>query len=311
MKEVHKSPMLDLVGWYSLSPISGPQPHHAAIQTKLSELYSESTIFLGFHNATVLDGSVGGKLPLTVYEVNVEPPEPNASEDVEMSDGQPAMKVTFKELPYSVETGEAEMISIDFVAKGGGNAAAVPTAAKKPKGKKKAEALQKAESLDDQDILSREDDELVASLTAKANAVRMLRSRIDLITAYLEKLPPSYRSPGTVEASAEQGEDHTPVDHSILRSIQALLNRLPLLIPSDNAAFNQELLAEENDVHLVALLSSLTESIKEAREAGQKFAVVEAGRKMEKNSSTKHDLWGIPTERSHDLGLTGAGDLIT
>jgi COP9 signalosome complex subunit 6 len=33
--------------------------------------------------------------------------------------------IRFRELPYSVETGEAEMISVDFVARGGGNAMAV------------------------------------------------------------------------------------------------------------------------------------------------------------------------------------------
>lgn len=33
--------------------------------------------------------------------------------------------IKFRELVYSVETGEAEMISVDFVARGGGNATAV------------------------------------------------------------------------------------------------------------------------------------------------------------------------------------------
>lgn len=33
--------------------------------------------------------------------------------------------IRFRELPYSVETGEAEMISVDYVARGGGNATAV------------------------------------------------------------------------------------------------------------------------------------------------------------------------------------------
>jgi hypothetical protein len=35
------------------------------------------------------------------------------------------LKLRFKELPYSIETGQAEMIGIDFVARGGGNAAAI------------------------------------------------------------------------------------------------------------------------------------------------------------------------------------------
>jgi COP9 signalosome complex subunit 6 len=41
-------------------------------------------------------------------------------------DGAVQTKSTkFRELVYSIETGEAEMISVDFVARGGGNATAV------------------------------------------------------------------------------------------------------------------------------------------------------------------------------------------
>jgi COP9 signalosome complex subunit 6 len=36
-----------------------------------------------------------------------------------------AKSTKFKELVYTIETGEAEMISVDFVARGGGNATAV------------------------------------------------------------------------------------------------------------------------------------------------------------------------------------------
>jgi hypothetical protein len=50
--------------------------------------------------------------------------------------------IKFKELAYSVETGEAEMIGVDFVARGGGNATAVngaPAAAPKAEGSKAVE----------------------------------------------------------------------------------------------------------------------------------------------------------------------------
>jgi COP9 signalosome complex subunit 6 len=239
VKDVHKSPALDLVGWYTIVPTSGPQPQHVAIQTQLSRLYSESTILLGFHPSAVLEGTVGGKLPLTIYEANVEPPESGNREDVEMTDTLPSLKVTFKELPYSVETGEAEMIGIDFVAKGGGNATAVETIVKNPsltteaanllKGKKRQEPEDEDEKqAEDQNILSREEEELVSSLTAKANAIKMLHARINLITTYLEKLPPSYIASGSIDTSTEGQKEYTAVNHPILRSIQALLNRLAL-----------------------------------------------------------------------------------
>jgi COP9 signalosome complex subunit 6 len=321
VKDVHKSPALDLVGWYTIVPTSGPQPQHVAIQTQLSSLYSESTILLGFHPSAVLEGSVGGKLPLTIYEANVEPPETGSREDVEMMDTLPSLKVTFKELPYSVETGEAEMIGIDFVAKGGGNATAVETLVKKPsitteaanmlKGKKRQEPEDDEKQGDDQNILSREEEELVSSLTAKANAIKMLHARINLITAYLEKLPPSYIASGSID-STEASNDYTTINHPILRSIQALLNRLALLIPSDNAAFSQELLAEQNDVNLISLLNTITDSIKVARDAGRKFAIVEQERNDRKGKQgNSHDWPSGFSERGMGRTIAGVGDLLS
>lgn len=78
----------------------------------------------------------------------------------------------FRELVYSVETGEAEMIGVDFVARGGGNAAAVEeqeTAGsktglsksqeepkvKKGKGKQKA----KEDVIDESKVFTAEDEE--------------------------------------------------------------------------------------------------------------------------------------------------------
>jgi COP9 signalosome complex subunit 6 len=323
VKDVHKSPALDLVGWYTIVPTSGPQPQHVAIQTQLSRLYSESTILLGFHPSAVLEGSVGGKLPLTIYEANVEPPESGSREDVEMTDTLPSLKVTFKELTYSVETGEAEMIGIDFVAKGGGNATAVETTVKKPsltteaanlfKGKKRQEPEDEDEKqAEDQNILSREEEELVSSLAAKANAIKMLHARINLITTYLETLPPSYIASGSIDTSAEAKKEYTAVNHPILRSIQALLNRLALLIPSDNAAFSQELLAEQNDVNLISLLNTITDSVKVARDAGRKFAIVEQARNDKRGKQANNHEWPSGfSERSTGRTIGGVGDLLS
>ncbi len=325
MKDVHKSPALDLVGWYTIVPTSGPQLQHVAIQTQLSSLYSESTILLGFHALAVLEGSVGGKLPLTIYEANVEPPEAGNHEDVDMTDNLSSMKVTFRELPYSVETGEAEMIGIDFVARGGGNATAVDTVLKKSsitaeaanllkgKGKKRQEPEEEDEKqADDQNILSREEEELVSSLTAKVNAIKMLHARINLITTYLEKLPPSYTASGSIDTSTEAGNKYTTINHPILRSIQALLNRLALLIPSDNAAFSQELLAEQNDVNLISLLNTITDSVKVARDTGRKFAIVEQARNDKKGRQSNNQDWPSGfSERGIGRTIGGVGDLLS
>lgn len=289
VKDVHKSPALDLVGWYTIVPTTGPRQHHVLLQTRLSSLHSESTILLGFHPEAVLQGSVGGGLPLTIYEANIEPPETGV--DVEMIDGQPSVRITFKELSYSVETGEAEMIGIDFVARGGGNASAIEFSndeSAPTKGKKKQQMQEQKQT--SHHVLSPEEEELVASLTAKLNAIKMLHSRINLITAYLENLPPSYVAGNVADSLTHANKEYMPINYSIIRSIQALLNRLALLIPSDKVAFNQELLAEQNDVNLVTLLSHITRSIREGRELGRKFAVVDNAR-GDKKGKNSHLGW--------------------
>ncbi|TGO50248.1 hypothetical protein BOTNAR_0400g00070 [Botryotinia narcissicola] len=281
MKDVHKVPALDLVGWYTIIPNSGPQPIHLPIHRQILSTYNESAILLGFHPEEALSGAVGGKLPLTIYESNYEAEESGAEtgEDKEMKDEEPQLKLKFKELPFTVETGEAEMISVDFVARGGGNATAVNGTSKKitiveGKGKGKDSETSKRE----ESSLSREDEEQLASLTAKANAIKMLQSRINLVAAYLQNLPPSYVADGVVSEADIESKNFAPVNHSILRSIQALLGRLTVLIPADSQGFEHELISEKNDVSLISLLSELTRSAHDIRETGKKFAVVENGK---------------------------------
>lgn len=320
MKDVHKVPALDLVGWYTIMPTAGVQPAHLPIHREILESYNESAILLGFHPTAILEGSVGGKLPLTIYESNLEAEEAvtDSGEDQEMKDAEPQLVLKFKELPYSVETGEAEMISVDFVARGGGNATAVDAGAKKSKEetsvKGKAKASKKsndseADALknDDQNLLSREDEELIASLTAKANAIKMLHSRINLIATYLQNLPPTYVS-GAPEGIEEDSKKYTPVNHAVLRSIQALLSRLSLLIPADAVAFEKELISEQNDVSLVSLLGTITQSIKDIRETGRKHAIVENGKNNKNKHGRQDTLW---QDQGPGNGVLGVGDLLT
>jgi len=322
VKDVFKVPALDLVGWYTLMAPSGPQPFHLPIHRQVLDNYNESAILLGFHPDEVVAGTTGGKLPLTIYESNYEAEGSGteAGEDKEMKDAEPQLKLKFKELPYSVETGEAEMISVDFVARGGGNATAVDGTPKKAtiepvvegKGKKRAAPIKASDDStitaksDEPHILSREDEELIASLTAKANAIKMLHSRINLIAVYLQNLPPSYISDAVPESIESDSKTYTPVNHSILRSIQALLSRLSLLIPADSVAFEREMMSEKNDVNLVSLLSSLTESIKGVREVGRKFSAVEQGKqaKMKRDGPNHGGDW-------NGREVMGVGDLLT
>lgn len=72
------------------------------------------------------EATAAGKLPLTLYEPITENVASDPNDKAMDIDGAVQAKSTkFKELVYTIETGEAEMISVDFVARGGGNATAV------------------------------------------------------------------------------------------------------------------------------------------------------------------------------------------
>ena len=137
-KDVHKAPALELVGWFTVAPTSGPDLDHLSIHRQILHTYNESAVLLAFHPSVVAEGATtGGKLPLTIYESVYEDEgitaRDSGDEDKAMQiEGQEThLNLKFRELPYSVETGEAEMISVDFVARGGGNATAVDGTTKK------------------------------------------------------------------------------------------------------------------------------------------------------------------------------------
>lgn len=101
------------------------------IQTVLVENYSETPLLLAFHPARVLGGEdVGGKLPLTIYESVFESGGGAQGKEMQV-DGEEGLELRFREMAYEVVTGEAEMISVDFVARGGGTATAVDGQVKK------------------------------------------------------------------------------------------------------------------------------------------------------------------------------------
>ena len=136
------------------------------------------------------------------------------------------------------------------------------------------------------DVLTDLASTVIASLTARMNAVKMLHTRIKLLKSYLTSLPPSYLTAASNPSDATQTVPATDsvspspeIDQTLLRSIQALLSRLPLLLPfGDLSTFKQETLAQKSDVELVSLLGSIGQSVRDARELGRKFAIVEAGK---------------------------------
>lgn len=141
----------------------------------------------------------------------------------------------------------------------------------------------------------------------------MLHSRIQLLKSYLLNLPPCYlTTPPQTQPTSEPPSQPTAlsyaeINHPILRSIQALVNRLPLLIPSDQESFQQESLAEKSDVSLVEMLGTLGRSVKDAKELGAKFAVVETARQATKKGGSMSGTID-PSFLGSENGLGMGGD---
>ncbi|EJT78023.1 hypothetical protein GGTG_03126 [Gaeumannomyces tritici R3-111a-1] len=369
MRLVHKDRGLDLVGWYTLLPRSGPNSEVLLLHNQILA-NNESAAILAVHpDEIVAGGATGGRLPISLYETVYESEEQrrDGGEDKVMKDGDDAdddsatpdpvalaasyTNIRFRELPYSVETGEAEMISMDFVARGGANATTSTTTDPQQQGpgdeqkkkqvpsqvkvdvKGKRRAVAKDEEDDDEAstaagaiepaVLSRDEEELVATLATKANAIRMLHARIQLIIKYLEGLPPSYlttsdqapsdsgaateaeaipTSTASTEGAAGATAEGLPVSSAspapppsptLLRSIQALVNRIPLLIPSTTEAFEREMLSEANDVHIVSLLNDVMQSVNDLRDLGKKFHVVEQSKNRRQLNDHQGALSGM------------------
>ena len=124
-KDVHQVPVLELLGWFTTAPATGPEAVHLGIHQQILHTYNETAVLLAFHPSAVLEGAaVGGKLPLTIYESIYESVD-SGDRGMEIDGQETPQELRFRELPYTVETGEAEMIGVDFVARGGGNATAI------------------------------------------------------------------------------------------------------------------------------------------------------------------------------------------
>lgn len=84
-------------------------------------------MLLAFHPSLLCSTSAAGaKLPLTVYESFFDGETSGDGDKLMHIDGEEQfLSIRFRELTCTVETGEAEMISVNFVAGSGGSAVAI------------------------------------------------------------------------------------------------------------------------------------------------------------------------------------------
>ncbi|KAL1896664.1 hypothetical protein Cpir12675_002686 [Ceratocystis pirilliformis] len=296
-----------VVGYYTILPRSGPDHGVLAMHEKLSRKFPDrDLLLLAFHP----DEDIGRTniLPITIYEsrlltsagvsVNARDNDVVLSGTDEVAPAITAaapMQRQFYEIPqYTVVTDDAEMIGMDFVAAGGGNAKAVTKAdnddvksntqntlveakdtankdkdMEKEKGKGKEADIGKDAALQ----LTRDEEDVIAALKTKANAIRMLQARVKLLASYLSSLPESFVSTGIVPTDIPSANS-TP-DHNILRQIQAAVVRLGLIVPSDVDAFSAELANEETSIATVALINDMVQAAYDSHLANRDFVAAD------------------------------------
>lgn len=60
-KDVHQAPALELMGWFTTAPVTGPESVHVAIHEQILQTHNDTAILLAFHPASVLErAAVGG-----------------------------------------------------------------------------------------------------------------------------------------------------------------------------------------------------------------------------------------------------------
>ena len=259
---------------------------------------------------------VNQKLPISIYESVLEA-ESSKDEGSMQVDGDETSDLKFRPIPFTVETDEAEMIAIDYVAKGAGSAAAitdtpaqVSTTTQQPeaedkKGKKRADAPASTTSKSNQttngaapslDTLTNEEQDQIATIQTRLNSVRMLQSRLTVLTNFLSTLPPSYLSDQSAPLTpTSPSPSHLP--H--LRNIQGLLTRLSLLsptttsIPSAPTPLESAQQSQSNDAALTSLLSIINHDVQALSELGRKFTTVENARSAKKKGGNQMGFGGL------------------
>lgn len=280
VKEVHQKPVLEVVGWFTLCPETGPLPEHAGLHKQLTSLYAENGIMLAIHAREFMKAdSTKAKLPISVYEGIAEGEAPNGDSAMQIDGSETGLR--FRNIPFTIDTDETEMIAINYVAKGAGGAGAVSltasTAQKSEASNSKAKATEQEKPTTQArgPMLTPEEEDQIAGLTTRLNAIKMLQERIQLMSKLVASIPPSYLSDPAVTLSPDSPPQSQLVQ---LRNIQALLTRLSLLTPSGQAEsekLRQAGQAQANDVGISSILSLLGSDLQGLTELGRKFSTVE------------------------------------
>ena len=155
-------------------------------------------------------------------------------------------------------------------------------------------------------------------LSSRANAIKMLQSRLSLLRTYLTSLPACYLTDASLPSGSLPNLDISTtnttttdraqppkISHQTLRSLLALTSCLPHLQPSDSTSFARDQAAERSDVAIVSLLGSLGRSVSEAKELGRTFGTVENMKSQGKRNAERFPspAGGMPPGMNIGMGM--------
>ncbi|SGY69083.1 BQ5605_C004g02954 [Microbotryum silenes-dioicae] len=225
-------PTLDVLGWYSVG--TEPTEQDIALHRQFLE-YNENPLFLQFDRSNVATAN-SKQLPATIYESIVE-----------LGQGDQLAKTVLVPTPYEIETGEAERVAVDHVAKPSDSEAAGANSS------------------------------LVASLTTQRNAVKMLHDRIRTIVSYLEAVQ---------QGTAPRDDETLRQISALLTRLQPKTTAKAdtregedkggeMDLPDDG--YEEEFMTEYNDVMLTTYLAAMTKGLYSANDLLDKQLVLLSG----------------------------------
>ncbi|KAI5291744.1 hypothetical protein KEM54_000804 [Ascosphaera aggregata] len=301
-KDVYKDPPLELVGWYTVSPSSGPTQDVLRIHQQVLQKYNQNAVLLTFHPSKVVDKErqTAGKLPLTIFESVWEDERTSVTSIAAPATSQAAhVKLRFRALRYSIKSDDAEMIAIRTLAKGGNHASL-------------NQSLNEVELPHNTDtllgvrpVLCPEEEDMISALKARLNAIHMLESRIGLIGTYIRSIS------GQVH-DASGGPHQKPVpSRPLLRQTFSLLSHLSLVSPEGNAdTVKAKSLLQTYDTEVIELLGQLCEHVSGLRDIGKRYSlygkerkVVTGGKPLDHGKLQPHESRSLGTIDSYGVDL--------
>ncbi|THH17396.1 hypothetical protein EW146_g3399 [Bondarzewia mesenterica] len=230
-------PSLEFIGWYTVA--QAPTPRHIALHEQFIAYSSTPLLLILQPSSAAGPSDASGQLPLKAYEPTIEIRDRSS-------------RSVFIEAPFSVETGEAERIAVDWTARGGEGGTS-----------RKCGHTPRMISVLKSGPLALQ---VESHLQNQRAAVKMLHDRIVILVQYIK------------DATAGKALK----DHATLRSLTALLASLPA---SENKGFREEFDTEYEDVQLTAYLSTLTKSASTLNDLVDKHIVMNTSSREERGAS--------------------------